>query len=146
MAARALDPKAVRRMAERQERADREDEMAYVVRWRGTPEVDPPMVIFPYERSAVDATLFRAATGLSLAMLLQAAGEGDADLDILAAVVWMAIRQNGIDERPDYFAIAEQITDAESEKDHPIIEMDVAGAGEAEAEVVGEDVSTHPPA
>lgn len=58
--------------------------------------------------TALDASQCRQATGLSLAGLLQAASE-DPDLDIVAAVIWLAKRQNG---QPDasYHQVASELS------------------------------------
>ncbi len=60
----------------------------------------------PSELSAVDGAKVRAQTGMSLRSLLSAA-ETDPDLDVIAAVVWLARRQAG--EKITFDEVAEAI-------------------------------------
>jgi hypothetical protein len=82
--------------------------------------------LFPQELSARDTTDVRRATGMSFRFLMEAAGK-DPDLDVVAAVVWLARRQAGesvtFDEVANaigYDANIENVTDpVEPEPDSP---------------------------
>ncbi len=60
----------------------------------------------PSELSAADGAKVRAATGMSLRSIL-AAAQTDPDLDVIAAVVWLARRQAG--ENVGFAEVAEAI-------------------------------------
>lgn len=50
--------------------------------------------LHPGELSALDSAALRRETGMSVRLLLEAAGK-DPDLDVVAAIVWLARRQRG---------------------------------------------------
>lgn len=62
----------------------------------------------PNELSAKDAALLRRETGMSLAGVLRA-GMADPDIDVFAAMVWLARRQAG-DETVTFEEVAEEFT------------------------------------
>lgn len=56
------------------------------------------------EISALDAAALRRATGMSFAAVMRAA-QDDADIDVVAALIWLARRQNG-EEHLTYETVA----------------------------------------
>ncbi len=75
------------------------------------------------EINAVDSTAVRNATGMSLRGLLDAA-ESDPDIDVIAALVWLARRQGG-EPRLAFATVAAEINYDSS--------FDVGRAGTVEA-------------
>ena len=88
MATPALNPRTVR---ERRARAETsEPGQAFLITWQGQ-----TLPVFPGERTAADAAEFRQQTGLSLASMIATLGdEQQMDTDVIAAVVWLALRHN----------------------------------------------------
>ena len=60
----------------------------------------------PDEITAMDASALRRATGLSVRAVMQAA-QDDPDIDIIAALVWLARRR--VERELPFKAVAEQI-------------------------------------
>ena len=88
MTTAALNPRTVRERKARAENA--EPGQAFLITWQGT-----TLPVFPGERTAADAAEFRLQTGLSLASLIALLGdESQMDTDVIAAVVWLALRHN----------------------------------------------------
>lgn len=66
-----------------------------------------PFTVRPNEVSAKMVGQLRRVTGFSLQTLMAAAGE-EPDLDVIAALVWLARRQTG--ENVNYDKVAEALT------------------------------------
>jgi len=117
MPTRALNPRVAR---ERMARAEANpDAGAFLVTWQGT-----ELPLFPDERSATDAAEYRRQTGLSLAGMIQALGdETQMDTDVVAAVVWLALRHNG-DNRVTVRDVSDQITDGTLDD---VVDVDLIG-------------------
>lgn len=90
MSASAPDPrKHARKKAVAEQAAKPESEKAIVVVVNGV-----RYSLDPDEMNALDVADLRLATGMSFGRLMETLGE-DPDIDIIAAVVWLARRQHG---------------------------------------------------
>lgn len=124
----ALNPRAVQQRRARAEAATTAGE-AFLITWNGL-----ELPVFPGERSAADAAEFRKQTGLSLASMIAALGDESAmDSDIIAAVVWLAVRQN-TDPAVKFLDIAEQIMD-----DNVTTVVDITPLGGTDLEDLAEE-------
>ncbi len=82
------------------------------------------------EISALDAAALRRATGSSFAGVMRAAQE-DADIDVVAALVWLARRQNG-EEHLTFEAVAAEL-DYSTDLDFEEADAKAADLGEVNA-------------
>lgn len=68
---------------------------------------DVEYAVRPDEITAMDASTIRRAVGMSFRALMEAA-QADPDIDVIAALVWMARRQAG-EPNLDYATVAAEI-------------------------------------